>query len=60
VTIKPGWEIEVNQVFTIGIWQLVEDIEASVYRHGGYLDLFENSEDLQNKFAEFIEGIYKI
>jgi hypothetical protein len=60
VTIKSGWEIEVNQVFTIGIWQLVEDIEASLYRHGGYLDQFENSEALQNKFADFIEGIYKI
>jgi hypothetical protein len=59
IAIKSGWEIEVNQVFTIGIWQLVEDIEISVYRHGGYLDLFENNEDLQSRFAEFIEGIYK-
>jgi len=60
VVIKSDWEIEINQIFTIGIWQLVEDIESSVYKHGGYLDLLENNEDLQNKFAGFIEGIYKV
>jgi len=60
VPIKSDWEIEIDQIFTIGIWQLVEDIEASVYNHGGYLDLLENKEDLQNKFVDFIEGIYKV
>jgi hypothetical protein len=30
IQVLPGWEIEVNQRFTIGIWQLVEDIDDSV------------------------------
>jgi hypothetical protein len=33
IQIVPGWEIEVKQRFTIGIWQFVEDISNSVYKH---------------------------
>jgi hypothetical protein len=40
---KSDWIIAVNQIFTIGIMQLKHDIQDSVYRHGGYLDLFENN-----------------
>jgi hypothetical protein len=53
IQIMTGQEIEVNQRFTIGIWQLVEDISDSVYRHGGYLDKLELSQDLQTKFSNF-------
>jgi hypothetical protein len=60
IQIIPGWKIEVNQRFTIGIWQLVEDISNSVYRHGGFLDKLEHRQDLQTKFSNFIEGIYKV
>jgi hypothetical protein len=60
IQIIPGWEIEVNQRFTIGIWQLVEDINNSVYRQGGFLDKLEQSQDLQTKFSNFIEGMYKV
>jgi hypothetical protein len=60
IQIIPGWKIEVNQRFTIGIWQLVEDISNSVYRHGGFLDKLEHRQDLQTKFSNFTEGIYKV
>jgi hypothetical protein len=59
IQIKIDWEIEVNQIFTIGIWQLVEDIEDSVYSHGGYIDSLQNDDDIQKKFSKFIEEIYK-
>ncbi len=60
IQIKTDWKIKVQQKFIIAIRPLVEDIEDSVYRHGGYLDRLEHDTKIQHKFAEMIEGIYNI
>jgi hypothetical protein len=60
IQIKSDWSISVQQIFTIGIMQLKDDIQDSVYRHRGYLDLFErNTSNLQDMFEKAIEEIYQ-
>jgi hypothetical protein len=60
IQIKSGWSITIDQIFTIGIIQLKDDIQDSIYRHGGYLDLFEsNINNLQCMFERAIEEIYQ-
>lgn len=58
VKVKSGWEIDVDHIFTISIKHLVEDIEYSVYGHGGYFDKFETDSDLREHFKKAIEEIY--
>jgi hypothetical protein len=57
--IKSGWEIVVDQVFSLGIEQFMEGIRDSVYRHGGHLDLFETTPQLQNNFEKAVEQIFQ-
>ena len=60
IQIKSDWSISVDQIFTIGIMQLKDDIQDSVYRHGGYLDSIEsNTSNLQDKFEKAIGEIYQ-
>jgi hypothetical protein len=37
----------------------MEDIQDSVYRHGGYLDLLETTPDLQYKFEKAIVEMFQ-
>lgn len=59
IQIKSGWEIAVDQIFSLGIEQFMEDIRDSVYRHGGYLDLFETTPKLQDNFEKAVEEIFR-
>jgi hypothetical protein len=43
----------------LGITQFMEDIQDSVYRHGGYLDLLETTPDLQYKFEKAIVEMFQ-
>jgi hypothetical protein len=57
--VKSDWSVDLDQVFTIGITQLVEDIRDSVLRHGGYLDqLDRNKNKLLNKFEHAMDEVY--
>lgn len=59
IWIKSDWAVDVHQVFTIGITQLMEDIRDSVLRHGGYLDQLDiNYDSFLDKFKIAIEGAY--
>jgi hypothetical protein len=58
VVVKSGWEIDVDQIFTISIRHLAEDIEDSVYEHGGYFDKFETDTILRDNFKNAIEAFY--
>jgi hypothetical protein len=59
IHIKSDWEIPVDQIFTLGITQFMEDIRDSVYRHGRYLDLLESTLDLQSKFDKAVEEMFQ-
>ena len=53
IWVKSNWAVDVDQVFTIGITQLMEDIKESVLRHGGYLDQLDlNYNHLLDKFEQ--------
>lgn len=57
--IKSNWSVELHQVFTLGIAQLMEDIRDSVLRHGGYLDQLDiNYDNLLDKFEKAIMEVY--
>jgi hypothetical protein len=57
--VKSDWSVDLDQVFTIGIKQLVEDIRDSVLSHGGYLDqLDRNKNKLLNKFEHAMDEAY--
>jgi hypothetical protein len=57
--IKSDWSVEIHQVFTLGITQLMEDIRDSVLRHGGYLDQLDiNYDNLLDKFEKIIMELY--
>lgn len=57
--IKSDWPEEYDQLFVIGIRQLMEDIIDSVERHGGYLDqLDSNTKNLLDNFKKAIEEAY--
>lgn len=59
IWIKSDWAVDVHQVFTIGITQLMEDIRDSVLRHGGYLDRLDiNYDNFLDKFKIAIEEAY--
>jgi len=55
-----GWEVSIDQVFTIGIIQLVQDINDSVYGHGGYFDKFETDKTLRDNFRSAVEAFYDV
>jgi hypothetical protein len=59
IQVKTGWEINVDQIFNLGILQLKDDVFDSVVKHGGYLDNFETDTHLQNMFGKAIEEIYQ-
>jgi hypothetical protein len=60
IQIKSDWSITITQIFTIGIMQLKDDIQDSIYRHGGYLDQIEsNTDNLQCKLMDAIGEIYQ-
>jgi hypothetical protein len=56
--IKTGWLVKIDQVFTLGISQFVQDIRDSVLRHGGYLDRLENVFILLINFRKAIEEAF--
>lgn len=56
--IKNGWSVKIEQVFTLGITQFVQDIRDSVLRHGGYLDRIDTDPDILGKFRKAIEETY--
>lgn len=60
LVIKTGWEIKIDHVFNIGILQLVEDLEESIYRHGGYLDQVESdaTKSMLKKMENALVAIY--
>jgi hypothetical protein len=59
IWIKSDWTMEIHQVFTIGISQLMEDIRDSALRHGGYLDQLDiNYNNLLDKFEKAIVEAY--
>jgi len=59
IKIKSDWQVPVDQTFSLGIMQFMEDIRDSVYRHGGYLDVLENDPNLQGKFEKALEEIFQ-
>jgi hypothetical protein len=59
IQVKSDWEIPVDSIFTLGIKQFIDDIQDSVYRHGGYLDLLENDSHLQDMFKKAIEELFQ-
>jgi hypothetical protein len=60
VLIKSGWPITIEQVFTLGITQFMQDIKDSVLRHGGYLDKLETDPNILMKFRKAIEETYAL
>jgi len=59
IWIKSDWSVEIDQVFTLGITQLMEDIRDSVLRHGGYLDQLDiNYDNLLDKFQKAVIEVY--
>jgi hypothetical protein len=57
--IKSDWSEEYDQVFVIGIRQLMEDIADSTERHGGYLDMLDsNTNNLRDNFKKAMEEAY--
>lgn len=56
--IKPGWEEHVDQRFTLGINQFVQDIRKSVFKPGGYLDKLETEDNIRKQFRIAIQDMY--
>jgi len=56
--IKPGWQEQVDQRFTLGINQFVQDIKKSVFRSGGYLDKLKTEADIREQFRIAIQDAY--
>jgi hypothetical protein len=58
--VKSDWPIDIDQMFTIGIMQIMLDIRDSVLRHGGYLDQLEtNTNKVLDNFEKAIEETYR-
>jgi hypothetical protein len=58
IHIKSDWQVNVDQVFTLGITQFMQDIIDSVIRHGGYLDKLETDPNILGNFRNAIEQTY--
>jgi hypothetical protein len=59
IYVKSDRLINVDQLFTVEIIQLMEDVRDSVLRHGGYLDQVEtNTNNLLDNFEKAIEETY--
>ncbi|MPZ06523.1 MAG: hypothetical protein GEU26_08910 [Nitrososphaeraceae archaeon] len=58
VTVRPGWIVHVDQVFTLGITQFMQDIRNSVFRTGGYLQKLETNTDILKRCKDAIQEIY--
>jgi hypothetical protein len=56
--IKPGWEEPVDQHFTLGISQFVQDIKKSVFKSGGYFDKLKTDADIRKQFGIAIQDVY--
>lgn len=56
--IKSDWPVNIDQVFTLGITQFVQDIRDSVLRHGGYLDRLETDTTILDNFRKAIEETF--
>jgi len=58
--IKSDWPINIDQLFTIGIIQMMLDIRDSVLRHGGYLDQLEtNTGNILDNFEKAKEETHR-
>ena len=60
IEIVPNWSIEFDELFEISILGLAEDIEKSVYKDDGYLQMLEKDNSLQSHFEEAIEDIHAV
>jgi hypothetical protein len=56
--IKPGWQEHVDQRFTLGINQFVQDIKKSVFKSDGYLDKLKTEADIREQFRIAIQDVY--
>ena len=55
--IKPGWQETVNQKFTLGIRQFMQDIKNSVFKPGGYSGKIETDPDIRENFRIAIQDL---
>ena len=60
IQIAPNWNIEFDEIFEISILGLAEDIEKSVYKNGGYLQMLEKDASLQSHFEEAVKNIHSM
>jgi len=58
IVIRPGLVVHVDQVFTLGITQFMQDIRCSVFKPGGYLQKLKTVSDILQRCKNAVREIF--